>query len=44
LTGNSAYYYGGGACYGTLNNSTLSSNSAYYYGGGPTMARSTTVR
>ena len=33
LTGNSAYYYGGGACYGTLNNCTLTNNSATDGGG-----------
>ena len=34
LSGNSAYYIGGGAYSGTLNNCTLSGNSAWYDGGG----------
>jgi parallel beta-helix repeat protein len=33
LSGNSASYYGGGACNGTLNNCTLAGNSALYGGG-----------
>jgi len=33
LSGNSAYYYGGGACHGTLNTCTLSTNSAQSGGG-----------
>ena len=33
ITGNSAYYEGGGACRGTLNNCALTGNSAYQAGG-----------
>jgi hypothetical protein len=34
IAGNSAYYDGGGAAYGTIDNCALSNNWAGYYGGG----------
>ena len=38
ITGNSAYFGGGGAYNGTLNNCTLAGNSAYNFGGGAIQA------